>query len=172
MHCVARMQIVALIRDNDGPGEELILFLPRFWLQETNFTHCPYDDLHPNQPRRRGNLLCRTDWLRLRGIAGTECAILPIREVAANPRCSACEHPRTGERPTARRRSQSPTCVGNWRIVSYTISQGQGATNSTPTLSHSSGTHFCSVSLPPSPSHSWEFPHQIRLAVSKGNWRH
>ena len=57
---------------------------------------------HPvfhNWPSLQENLLCRSDWLRLRGIAGTECAILPIRELAPYPRGSACEHPRSGGAP-------------------------------------------------------------------------
>ena len=51
-------------------------------------------------PSLQGNLLCRSDWLGLRPTAETECAIFPIRELA---RCSACEHLRPGERPSARR---------------------------------------------------------------------
>ena len=60
------------------------------------------------EPRRQPNLLCRSDWLCLRGIAETECAILPIRELAAHPRCSACEHLSSGERPSARRSLPAP----------------------------------------------------------------
>ena len=43
----------------------------RFLLQELIFDRCPY------RPRRpiRGNLLTKSDWLCLRGIAGTECDI-------------------------------------------------------------------------------------------------
>ena len=36
------------------------------------------------QPCLRGNLRCRADWRSLRGIAGCECAILPILEVVNN----------------------------------------------------------------------------------------
>ena len=49
----------------------------------------PFDDLYPNQPRLQKNLPFRTDWLHLRGIAGAESAILPIREIAAYLWCSA-----------------------------------------------------------------------------------
>ena len=71
-------------------------FIPRFLLLEIIFAHSPYDDLAPNQPRLQENLLCRADWLYLRGIAATECAILPMRELATYPRCSVCEHPAQG----------------------------------------------------------------------------
>ena len=37
------------------------------------------------------------------GFVCTECGILPIREVATYPRSSACDHPSSGERSTARR---------------------------------------------------------------------
>ena len=66
----------------DRPGEEDKAFLPRFLLQEIIFAHCAFDDIYPNQPRLLLNLMCRTDWLRLRGNAGTECAILPIRRLS------------------------------------------------------------------------------------------
>ena len=71
----------ALFPHSDGPGEDVTPFLPRFLLQEKIFAHSPYDDLHPNQPRLQKNLLCRADWLSLRGIANTECDILPMREI-------------------------------------------------------------------------------------------
>ena len=93
--------------NSEGPGEDVKPFLPRFLLQDIIFAHCPVDDLYPNQLRLRGNLLCRMDWLH-RGIARTEGAILPIREIAACPRCSTCEHPGSGERPTARRSLPAP----------------------------------------------------------------
>ena len=65
------------------------------------------------QPVRRGlsqpaklsrESLCRSDWLRLRGILGTECMILTIRELAAFLRCSASAQLTAGERSSA----QSP----------------------------------------------------------------
>ena len=56
-----------------------------------------------NQQRLQGNVLCRSAWLCLRGVAATECAILPIRELAAFPRGSACEHSSSGGRPSERR---------------------------------------------------------------------
>ena len=100
--------------NSDEPTEDVKPFLPRFLLQEVTTKHSPHDDLHPNQPVLWGNLLCRADWLRLRGIAGTECAILPIREIAAYPRCRASEHPSTGERPTARRSLPTPEPVSEF----------------------------------------------------------
>ena len=72
----------------------------------------------PTSRASRGNLLCRADWLCLRGIAGTECAILPrFKKSPPLPRrCSACEQTSSGERPTARRslphRNQSTNSVG------------------------------------------------------------
>ena len=54
-----------------------------FLLQEIIFAHCPYDNLYFNQPRLRGNLLCRAEWLCLRGIASCECAIFSFREIAS-----------------------------------------------------------------------------------------
>ena len=64
-----------------------------------------------NQPRLQGDLLCRAGWLCLRGIAATECAILPIRELADYPWCSACEHPSLGERSSARRSLPVPVLI-------------------------------------------------------------
>ena len=46
------------------PRADATLFLPRFLLREIIFAHCPYV-LYFLQPRLRGNLLCRTDWLFL-----------------------------------------------------------------------------------------------------------
>ena len=56
----------------------------------------PVREVFSNQPCFQENLLCRAVWLCSRGSAETECAILPIRELAAYPRCSACEHPAQG----------------------------------------------------------------------------
>ena len=96
----------ALIANSDGPGEDVIPFLPRFLLQEIIFARCPFDDLYPNQSRFRGNFLCGTDRLQLRGIAGAECVIRPIREITAHPRCSTCERPSSGARTGAIERIQ------------------------------------------------------------------
>ena len=162
---------------NSRPGEDVIPFLPRFLLQEIIFEHCPYDDLYPKQPRLRGNLLCKTDWLRLRRIAGTECAILPIREIAVDPRCSACEHPSSGERRTARQSLLASTLASE-RILLAT--GGKSATHSAsekqrrirrrrcviPASVLTSGAHLCSLSVPATPTHLWEFPDQIQLALS------
>ena len=65
-------------RRNDEFHADVVPFLPRFLLQELIFAHCP------DQPRRpiRGKFLTKSDWLSLRGIAGTECDILPIRIIA------------------------------------------------------------------------------------------
>ena len=77
-------------------------FQPRFLLQEIIFAHSPQKGVFDNRPTIQGNLLCRSDSLCLRGIEETDCAILPIRELAAYPRSSACEHFRSGERPSGR----------------------------------------------------------------------
>ena len=50
-----------------------------------------------------GTLLCRADWLSLRGIAGSECAILPILEVVDYLSCSIGGQSSPGGRPAARR---------------------------------------------------------------------
>ena len=42
------------------------------------------------------DLLCRADWLSLRGTAGCECAILPTLEVANCSRCSCCGQTSSG----------------------------------------------------------------------------
>ena len=43
----------------------------------------PVEGVFHNRPCLQVNLLCRSDWLRMRGIAETECMILPVRELAA-----------------------------------------------------------------------------------------
>ena len=75
----------ALIPWNEESSKEDKPFLPRFLLQESNegYSH--------NRPCLPPDLLCSSDWLRLRGISETECLVLPIRELAAIPRCSLCE---------------------------------------------------------------------------------
>ena len=55
-----------------------------------------------HRPSLQGSFLCRSDRLRSRGIAETECMILPVRELAAFPRCSVCEQLIAGERISAR----------------------------------------------------------------------
>ena len=81
----------ALIPRDEESSEENRPFLPRFLLQAIVFAHSPYGGLFPNRPSLQGNLLCRSDWLRLRGISETECVILPIRDLVAFPHCSVCE---------------------------------------------------------------------------------
>ena len=116
MHCVAWIQNApvddceqdlalpeALFPHGGGLGEDDTPFLPHLLLKEIFFAHSANEGVYPNQPRHQANLLCRTDWLCLRGIAATECAILPTRDFAAYPWCSACEHPKSGQRPSARR---------------------------------------------------------------------
>ena len=61
------------------------------------------------------SFLCRSDSFCLRGIAERECAILPIRELAAYPRRSACEHLRSEERPSARRSLPAPVLLDDFR---------------------------------------------------------
>ena len=78
-------------------------FLPRFLLLHIIFGQCPSDGLELNQPRLRGNLLCRKDWIQLRRTGHSEWAILPIQKVAAYPGCTVCENLRSRNRPEARR---------------------------------------------------------------------
>ena len=119
MHCVAWTQVSlpsttsseALIHSGEEPSEDDTLFLPRFLPQEIIFAYSPHEGVFGIQPRLQVNLLCSSDWLCLRGIAETECAILPIRELAAYPRCSACERPISGERPSARRSLLAPVLI-------------------------------------------------------------
>ena len=85
--------------NNDEPDADAAPFLPRFLLQEIIFAHCRY----LLQPSLRGILLCKSDWLCLRGIAGCECTILPIQEIATDSKCSVCVHASSGEHSTARR---------------------------------------------------------------------
>ena len=86
-----------MIPNSDSLGEDVKPFLPRFLLQELIVAHCPFDDLYPDQPDDFGKIFCcRTDWLQLRRTVDTQCAILPIREIAAFPR------PSSNHRPTAR----------------------------------------------------------------------
>ena len=106
-----RRSTFPLIPNGDGPGEDVIQFLPRFLLQEIIFAQCPYENLFLNQPRLGGNLLCRADWFCLRGTASCECAILPIRVIATYFRCSACEQTSSGERPAARWSLPAPAPV-------------------------------------------------------------
>ena len=48
--------------------------------------------------------------------AGTECAVLPIRELAAYPRCSVCEQLNAGERTSARRFLPTPSASRQIRL--------------------------------------------------------
>ena len=67
-------------------------YLPRRGLQrgrqtqEIIFAHSPHEGVFHNRPTLQGNLLCRSDWLCLRGFAETESAIFLVRELAALPR--------------------------------------------------------------------------------------
>ena len=103
-----------LIHRDEESSEEDRLFLPRFLLQEIILAHRPYEGVFHNRPSLQGNLLCRSDWLRLLGIAETECTILPVRELPAFPRCRVCEHLRTCERPS-RRSLPAPVLLNEFR---------------------------------------------------------
>ena len=66
--------------------------------------------------------------LCLRGVAGTEeCAILPIRELAAYPRCSTCELPSSGEPRPARRSVLAPVLIDevSWRALGRELGEGR-----------------------------------------------
>ena len=91
----------ALVLRGEEPSEDDKPFPPQILLLEIIFAHSPYEGVFRNQLSLQVNLLCRSGWFCLRGIAETECAILPIRELAANPRCSACEQSSSGERSSA-----------------------------------------------------------------------
>ena len=101
----------ALIPRDEEASEEDRPFLPRFLLQEIIFAHIPYERVFHNRPSLQGNFLCRSDWLRLRGIAETECMILPVQELAAFPRCGVCEQLRAGRRPSACRSLLAPVLL-------------------------------------------------------------
>ena len=103
-HSAVRQRTGSRISRDEESSEEDRPFLPRFWLQEIILAHSPYEGVFHNWPSLQGNLLCRSDSLRLRGIAETECVILP-------PRCSVCEHLRAGERPSARRSLPAPVLL-------------------------------------------------------------
>ena len=51
-----------------------------------------------NRPSLQGNLLRRSEWLRLQGIAETDCMILPVRGLAAFPPRTVSEQLKAGER--------------------------------------------------------------------------
>ena len=61
----------ALIPRDEESSKEDRLLLPRFLLQAIVFAHSSYGRLFPNRPSLQGNPLCRSDWLRLRGISET-----------------------------------------------------------------------------------------------------
>ena len=119
------------VPNNDELDADAAPFQPRFLFQEIIFAHCPYFP----QPCLRGNLLCRADWLCLRRIAGCECAILPIQEIATNSKCSVCDQANSGERTTARRSLAAPEQVNKF-------SWQPATTNSMQTLCHSSRGSF------------------------------
>ena len=59
-----------LIPRAEESSEEYRQFPPTFLLLEIIFAHSPYCGVFHNLPMLQGNLLCRPDWLRLRGIVG------------------------------------------------------------------------------------------------------
>ena len=88
----------ALIPHDEECSEEDRSFFPRFLLQAVILAHSPYGGVFPSISRLQGDLLCRSDWLCLRGISQTECMILPVRELAAFSWCSVCEQHKAQER--------------------------------------------------------------------------
>ena len=136
-----------LVRNSDELDVDAAPFQPRFLLQEIIFAHSP----HFSQPRSQRNLLCRADLVSLRGIAGCECAILPIREIAYSTR-SVCEQASPGERATALRSlpATEPVnkFVGSQQKASNTFDRRGETTNSMQTLCHSSpGSYSSCLSL-------------------------
>ena len=101
---------LGIIPNSEEPTKDAAPFLPRFLLQEIICEHSPHDDRY---------LLCSADWLCLRGTAGTECGILPIREIATHRQCSACARTSSGELPTARRSLPAPEPVNKfcWQLA-------------------------------------------------------
>ena len=69
---VARKHKTRISRDEES-SEDDRPFLPRFLLQEIIFSHSPYEGVSHNRSNLQWDLLCRSDWLRVRGVAETEC---------------------------------------------------------------------------------------------------
>ena len=120
----------ALLPNSDEPGEDAT---PSFLLQEIIFAHCPHDDLYLTQPRLQEHLLCRADWLCLRGNASCECAILPIQEIATHSRCSA-------QRSTARRSLPASKPIN--KLFWQPGENQQDNTNPTPTYQSCRDSYF------------------------------
>ena len=99
-----------LIPRTEESSEEDKPFLLRFLLQAIIFAR-----LFPNRPSLQGNLLCTSDWLRLRGISATERMILPIRDLAAFPHCCVCEQLKAVERSSARWPLSAPVLLSDSR---------------------------------------------------------
>ena len=105
---------------DEESSEEDRPFLPRL-LQEIIFAHNPYEGVFHNRPNLQENLLCRSDWLRLRGTSETECMILPVRELAAFPRCSVREQLKAEERSPGAMVPVAPTPLDDSRQQSNSI---------------------------------------------------
>ena len=85
--------------NNEEIAVDAMPFQLRFLLQELIFRQRPFQP----RPCLFGNLLCRVDWLCLRGIAQPERTILPILEVVTYSRCCSGGQSSSGERFSARR---------------------------------------------------------------------
>ena len=110
-------------------------FLPRLLLQEIIFAHSPYGGVFHNGPSLQENLLCRSDWLCLRGIWETECMILSVRELAAFPRRSVCELLKAQECSQARRSPSAPTLLDGSRWQSDSLDRADSPCRSLETAS-------------------------------------
>ena len=159
------------VPNNDELGADAAPFQPRCLLQEILFAHCPYFP----QPRLRGNLLCRADWLCLRGIAGCECSIQPIREVC---RLLKVQRLRTSQLRGAPHGAPVPVGTGTSEQILLATSR-KPARQSTggekrrircrrcviPAAILTPGAYLCSLSALVSLTHSRKFPEQIGLAL-------
>ena len=81
----------AVFLGGEEPSEDDKPFPPRFLLQEIIFCAQPMQGGLTQSATPWGKIFCAGQTgLYMSGIAGTECAIFPIQELAAYPRCGAC----------------------------------------------------------------------------------
>ena len=105
----------ALIPRDVESSEEDRPFLPRFFLQEVIFAHSPYGGglSQPTKPAGESPVQIRLPLLARN--FGDRMQILPVRELAAFPRCSVCEQLQAQERSPARWCLSAPTLLDGSR---------------------------------------------------------
>ena len=120
LHCVAWTPVSLRSTSELDLGSPEGLIPPRRGIQRRRqtvltATSATGDHLRaqPYQPSLQGNLLCRSDWLRVRGVAETECMILPIRELAAFLGRSVCVHRSSRRVGPCRPRCRSTNSAGS-----------------------------------------------------------